>query len=76
MIDENGDPAPPGEVTPESILPGDRSGQGSKDLFQHVERDIRRRAGLLPDQKAPPVEPKLAEQVTRWFHSPGLAPLT
>ena len=61
MIDENGGPASVSEGTPESILPGDRSGQGSRDLFQHVERDIRRRAGLLPDQKAPPGEPRPAE---------------
>jgi hypothetical protein len=51
-------PAPGDERRPESILPGDRSGLGSKDLFKHVERDIRRRAGLLPDQKTPQNEPK------------------
>lgn len=32
----------------ESRLPGERSGEGSKDLFNLVLRDIRRKAGLPP----------------------------
>lgn len=36
---------------PESVLPGDRSGEGSKDLFKHIQRDIRRKAGLPPLRK-------------------------
>lgn len=32
----------------ESRLPGERSGEGVKDLFQLVLRDIRRKAGLPP----------------------------
>jgi hypothetical protein len=35
----------------ESALPGDRSGEGSKDLFKHIQRDIRRKAGLPPKKK-------------------------
>lgn len=44
-------PPPDTQGGPESILPGERSGEGSKDLFKHVQRDIRRKAGL-------PVKPK------------------
>lgn len=32
----------------ESRLPGERSGEGVKDLFDLVVRDIRRKAGLTP----------------------------
>ena len=32
----------------ESRLPGERSGEGVKDIFKHVQRDIRRKAGLPP----------------------------
>ncbi|MBC5783807.1 hypothetical protein H8N03_12695 [Ramlibacter sp. USB13] len=32
----------------ESRLPGERSGEGLKDLFELLVRDIRRRAGLPP----------------------------
>lgn len=32
----------------ESRLPGQRSGEGVKDLFNLVLRDIRRKAGLPP----------------------------
>jgi len=35
----------------ESRLPGDRSGEGSKDLFKLILRDIRRRAGWAPRKK-------------------------
>lgn len=40
----------------ESRLPGERSGEGSKDLFDLVVRDQRRKAGLPPkptDKKKP-----------------------
>jgi hypothetical protein len=36
----------------ESRLPGQRSGEGMKDLFDLVLRDIRRRAGLPPKPKS------------------------
>jgi hypothetical protein len=39
-------PADAGPDWPESVLPGERSGEGSQDLFKHVQRDIRRKAGL------------------------------
>jgi hypothetical protein len=35
------------------MLPGQRSGEGSDDLFKHVQRDIRRRSGL-----GGPVQPR------------------
>jgi hypothetical protein len=45
-------PAPdPSKDAPESVLPGDRSGEGSQDLFKHIQRDIRRKAGLPPLRK-------------------------
>jgi hypothetical protein len=46
---------PPREPDPgaESILPGERSGEGSQDLFKHIQRDIRRKEGL-PARKPPP----------------------
>jgi hypothetical protein len=44
-------PAPDPQGGPESRLPGERSGQGSRDLFKLIERDIRRKAGLPPKQK-------------------------
>ena len=42
------DPKKPAEPEggPESILPGERSGEGSKDLFKHIVRDEQRKAGL------------------------------
>jgi hypothetical protein len=46
-------PPPDTEGGPESLLPGERSGEGSKDLFKHIQRDIRRRAGLPPTRKKP-----------------------
>ena len=46
------DPPEPAADWPESVLPGDRSGEGSDDLFKHVERDIQRRAGV--PRKQPP----------------------
>jgi hypothetical protein len=42
---------PPDTGWQESRLPGDRSGEGVKDIFKHVERDIRRKAGLPPKDK-------------------------
>ena len=47
-------PKPPPDLGTESRLPGERSGQGSHDLFKLIERDLRRRAGLPPKKK--PVE--------------------
>ena len=35
----------------ESRLPGQRSGEGLKDLFELLMRDIRRKAGLPPKDK-------------------------
>ena len=45
---------PPREPDPgaESILPGERSGEGSQDLFKHIQRDIRRKEGV-PSKKPP-----------------------
>lgn len=37
---------PEPEAGPESVLPGQRSGEGVDDLFQHILRDERRKAGL------------------------------
>lgn len=37
---------PPPDTGPESVLPGQRSGEGVDDLFQHILRDERRKAGL------------------------------
>ncbi|NML47049.1 hypothetical protein HHL11_25110 [Ramlibacter sp. G-1-2-2] len=49
-------PEPPGDSTgsgwQESRLPGQRSGEGVKDIFKHVLRDIRRKAGLPPKDKS------------------------
>lgn len=42
----------------ESRLPGQRSGEGVKDLFKLVLRDIRRKAGLAPRQKPDDPEKK------------------
>jgi hypothetical protein len=36
----------------ESVLPGERSGEGSHDLFKHIQRDIRRKEGV-PLKKPP-----------------------
>lgn len=45
-------PEPPVDTSwQESRLPGERSGEGVKDIFKHVERDIRRRLGLPPKGK-------------------------
>lgn len=37
---------PDADGGPESVLPGQRSGEGVDDLFQHILRDERRKAGL------------------------------
>ena len=37
---------PQPDTGPESVLPGQRSGEGVDDLFQHILRDERRKAGL------------------------------
>ncbi|MDB5914585.1 MAG: hypothetical protein JWP22_3260 [Ramlibacter sp.] len=47
-------PPPDTEGGPESLLPGERSGEGSKDLFKHIQRDIRRRASGVPPVKKKP----------------------
>ncbi len=52
-------PKPPPRPDPaweESRLPGERSGEGVKDIFKLLLRDIRRKAGL-PPQDAPPDKP-------------------
>jgi len=47
-------PPPPSDSSwDESRLPGERSGEGLKDIFKLVLRDIRRKAGLTP-QDTPP----------------------
>lgn len=60
-------PPPAPEDWPESVLPGQRSGEGSADLWKHVERDERRKAGQGPMRTRkpapeapppPPVDPK------------------
>jgi hypothetical protein len=43
---------PPDTVWQESRLPGERSGEGVKDIFKHVLRDIRRKAGLPPKERS------------------------
>jgi hypothetical protein len=46
-------PDPPADTSwQESRLPGERSGEGVKDIWKHVERDIRRRLGLPPKDKS------------------------
>ncbi|HVE53117.1 MAG TPA: hypothetical protein VNB23_07000 [Ramlibacter sp.] len=50
---------PEAEDWRDSVLPGQRSGEGSKDLFEQVQKDIRRKAGL-PKAKpgdSPPPDP-------------------
>jgi hypothetical protein len=57
MKSTKGPPPPPDtEGGPESILPGERSGEGSKDIFKHILRDIRRKAGV-PTKKKPDDKP-------------------
>lgn len=46
-------PPPDTEGGPESLLPGERSGEGSKDLFRHIQRDIRRKAAGVPVKRKP-----------------------
>jgi hypothetical protein len=46
-------PPPDTEGGPESIMPGERSGEGSKDLFKHIQRDIRRKATGVPLKRKP-----------------------
>jgi hypothetical protein len=42
-------PQPPREAeSQEPRLPGDRSGEGSGELFREIEQDVRRKAGLPP----------------------------
>ena len=49
-------PPPPEDPSwEESRLPGERSGEGLKDIFKLLMRDIRRKAGLPPQ---PPPEDK------------------
>jgi len=51
-------PPPPSDSDPEpdaaweeSRLPGQRSGEGLKDIFKLLARDIRRKAGLPPQEE-------------------------
>lgn len=46
-------PPPDTEGGPESLLPGERSGEGSKDIFRHIQRDIRRKASGVPVKRKP-----------------------
>lgn len=48
-------PRPP-ESWEESRLPGERSGEGLKDIFKLVLRDIRRKAGLAAQEPQEPQE--------------------
>lgn len=52
-----GPPPPDTEGGPESMLPGQRSGEGVQDLFKHIERDQRRKAGLPTRRKPEPKKP-------------------
>jgi hypothetical protein len=45
---KSSEPEPPWE---ESRLPGQRSGEGLKDIFKLLSRDIRRKAGLPPQEE-------------------------
>lgn len=47
---------PPKDDWAESIMPGERSGEGSEDLFRHIQKDERRKAGITP--KPPEAEPE------------------
>ncbi|RYF16230.1 MAG: hypothetical protein EOO30_11775 [Comamonadaceae bacterium] len=48
---------------PESIMPGERSGEGSHDLFKHIVRDEQRKAGLPRSRPGkPPEEPAKPEE--------------
>ena len=48
-------PPPPPDTGggPESVLPGERSGEGSEDIFRHIQRDIRRKAAGVPVKRKP-----------------------
>ena len=46
-------PPPPDRSWQESRLPGERSGEGLKDIFKLLLRDIRRKAGLPPEDPPP-----------------------
>jgi hypothetical protein len=60
MKPRQGQPHPPDtEGGPESLLPGERSGEGSQDLFKHIQRDIRRKAGLPSKPKKDSEDDKL-----------------
>lgn len=49
---------PEHDAGPESIMPGERSGEGSRDLFRHIVRDEQRKAGVpRPRPGKPPDEP-------------------
>lgn len=56
MKSAKGQKPPPDADWQESRLPGDRSGEGSKDLFKLIQRDIRRKAGM-PARKKPDGNP-------------------
>lgn len=48
---------PPKEDWPESIMPGERSGEGSDELFKHIQKDERRKAGVTPRPPEPDLPP-------------------
>lgn len=48
---------PPKDDWAESIMPGERSGEGSEDLFRHIQKDERRKAGVTPKRPEPETPP-------------------
>lgn len=48
---------PPKEEWAESIMPGERSGEGSAELFRHIQKDERRKAGITPKPPEPETPP-------------------
>ena len=56
MVKSGKKPEPPqrDSAWEESRLPGERSGEGMKDIFKLLQRDLRRKAGLPPKQKPEP----------------------
>lgn len=41
-------------------MPGERSGEGSEELFKHIQKDERRKAGVTPrpfEPDTPPADP-------------------
>jgi hypothetical protein len=52
------DSQPDAAEAQDSRLPGERSGEGSADLFRQMEQDVRRKAGL-------PLKPREADPTKR-----------